>query len=109
MDEDDLTFQEWLNEDGNLYIAAQLKKYSEDKDVKESLWCHRRLSYKLYEKKITPEQYLEQYEKFVRKRLWCKLDSLEGKTLGCWCKEQEKCHGTVLIKLFNEKQKIIPF
>ena len=106
IEEDNLSLQEWLEEDGNLYIAPQLKKYSTNKNIKESLWCHRNLSYQHFKEEITTEEYLEKYEKFVRRRLWNKLDSLEGKTMGCWCKDHDKCIGTVLIKLFNEKRKI---
>jgi hypothetical protein len=30
------------------------------------------------------------------------LHELNGKELGCWCKP-DKCHGDILIKLYNEK------
>lgn len=109
MAEDNLTLQEWLRDDGNVYISSQLKKYSEDKNAKDSLWCHRNLSFRHFKEWITTEEYLEQYEKFVRKRLWCKLDDLENKTLGCWCEEKENCHGNVIIKLFKEKKQISPY
>ena len=49
---------------------------------------------------------LELYAEHVRRRisLWHKLDSLEGKLLGCWCKDETKCHGSVLIRLLDEKK-----
>ena len=33
------------------------------------------------------------------------LPELEGKTLGCWCKEtpSSQCHGDILVKLFAER------
>ena len=33
------------------------------------------------------------------------LEELNGKILGCWCKKKgyEKCHGDILVKVFNEK------
>lgn len=31
-----------------------------------------------------------------------KLNELRGKTIECWCKENEKCHGDVLIELINK-------
>ena len=104
---EDISFKQWLEDNKNVYIAGNLKKYSRDEDAKESIWYHRRLSYKLYKKDITIQQFLEQYEQFIRKKLWNKLDTLEGKNLGCWCEDKDKCHSSVLIKLFNEKQKIL--
>ena len=104
---EDVSFKEWLEDSKNIYIAGNIKKYSGNEEAKESIWFHRRLSYKLYKKDITIKEFLEQYEKFIRKKLWNKLDTLEGKNLGCWCQDQEKCHGSILIKLFNEKQKIL--
>ena len=103
---EDISFKQWLEDSKNIYIAGNLKKYSSNEDAKESIWFHRRLSYKLFKKDITNQQFLDQYELFIRKKLWNKLDTLEGKTIGCWCEDKEKCHGSVLIKLFNEKQKI---
>ncbi len=46
------------------------------------------------------------YEKYIRQRkeLYDALDELEGKELGCWCKPKQ-CHGDILIKLLNEKNK----
>ena len=48
---------------------------------------------------------LERYERHIRKRKWYDLDSLEGKLLGCWCDDVGACHGSVLIKLLEEKKK----
>lgn len=31
-----------------------------------------------------------------------RLKELQGQTLGCWCKENESCHGDVLIATVNE-------
>lgn len=46
---------------------------------------------------------LELYEVYVRNKpeLIDSLHELEGKVLGCWCKP-DKCHGDILVKLFNE-------
>jgi len=33
--------------------------------------------------------------------LLSRLEELRGKTLGCWCKPDEACHGDVLIKLLK--------
>ena len=47
---------------------------------------------------------LEKYEQHVRQKLWHKLDSLEGKLLGCWCEDEQRCHGSVLVTLLEEKK-----
>ena len=43
------------------------------------------------------------YEVYVRNTLYEDLEELSGKNIGCWCKNSELCHGTVLIKLYQEK------
>ena len=52
------------------------------------------------------EDALERYEAHIRRRisLWHKLDTLEGKLLGCWCRDETKCHGSVLVRLLEEKK-----
>ena len=49
---------------------------------------------------------LELYAAHIKRRpsLWHKLDSLEGKLLGCWCRDETKCHGSVLVRLLEEKK-----
>ena len=47
---------------------------------------------------------LQRYAKHVRQYLWHHLDRLEGKTLGCWCSDPKRCHGTVLVELLEEKK-----
>ena len=52
----------------------------------------------------TREQAVQSYEKWIRKKpeLLADLHELQGKTLGCWCKTGQLCHGDVLIKLVKE-------
>lgn len=59
-------------------------------------------------KDMTKEQVLEKYEERIRKSdiLMSKLNELDGKVLGCWCKPQS-CHGDILVKLINEKNSSI--
>ena len=46
---------------------------------------------------------LEQYEKYARMNLMEKIAALpEDAVLGCWCKPKYKCHGDVILKLWNE-------
>jgi hypothetical protein len=54
----------------------------------------------------TREQAVSSYEKWIRLKpeLLSDLDELNGKVLGCYCKESELCHGDILIKLLKEKQ-----
>lgn len=35
--------------------------------------------------------------------LMARLEELEGKTLGCWCKPDQLCHGDVLIELLKKR------
>lgn len=52
------------------------------------------------------EEAVRLYEKWIRRKpeLLADLHELEGKVLGCWCKEGELCHGDVLIRLLDEMQ-----
>ena len=43
------------------------------------------------------------YEAYVRNNLYEDLEELSGKNLGCWCKNSELGHETVVIKLYQEK------
>ena len=48
---------------------------------------------------------LQKYAEHVRNgRLWHQLDTLEGKLLGCWCHDEDRCHGSVLADLLEEKK-----
>ena len=56
----------------------------------------------------TVEQVLERYERHVRDspELMASLGELEGKRLGCWCKNapSDPCHGDVLLRLVRERK-----
>ena len=51
----------------------------------------------------TREQVIEKYRTYIlsKPELLGQLESLRGKTLGCWCSPQ-RCHGDVLIELLGE-------
>jgi len=53
----------------------------------------------------TREQAVALYEKWIRNNpeLLADLHELQGKILGCWCKNGELCHGDILIKLVKER------
>ena len=44
------------------------------------------------------------YETYVRGNnyLMKSLPELKGKNLGCWCSSSDFCHGSVLVKLYQE-------
>ena len=47
---------------------------------------------------------LTRYEAYVRANLWNRLNELDGKVLGCFCKQlEESCHAQVLVRLWREK------
>jgi hypothetical protein len=55
----------------------------------------------------TREEVITRYEEYIRKNpeLMARLSELEGKTLVCWCKKDDRdaaCHGDVLLKLLRE-------
>ena len=98
------TFNQWLQEDENVYISTNLKKYSNDPaSVREAIWGLSWLDYQLFMNEITREQYLEEYENYIRKHRWGDLHLLSGKNMGCWCENAHDCHGKVLQKLFKEQ------
>ena len=46
---------------------------------------------------------LEQYEKYARMNLMEHIKALpEDAVLGCFCKPKYKCHGDIIIKLWQE-------
>lgn len=49
----------------------------------------------------TREEVIAKYEEWIKTQpqLMKDLVELKGKTLGCWCFPNQKCHGDILIKL----------
>lgn len=89
------SFEEWDANPSNLYIGRNMEVYI--KGAKASKWGN---PYNV--KKYGLDSCLDLYEKHVKTGdLYNQLAELEGKTLGCWC-YPNKCHGNILIKLFNE-------
>ena len=97
-----LSFSDWVHMEENIYISTNLKKYLNNPDSKDE-WGHAFLDYKLYSNQITREEFLTEYEKFIRNHRWEDLELLSGKNLGCWCEKSSECHGKVLQKLFKER------
>lgn len=58
------------------------------------------------DKSTTRDQAVEKYREYIVQKLANKeldLETLRGKTLGCWCKP-DNCHGNVLVDLLSQKQ-----
>ena len=99
-----ITLTSWLKKDNAVYITSQAKKYANASE--DSPWMPSRLSYRLYIKEITQEEFNTQYETYIRREMWSQLKTLDGNELGCWCSEPESehsnCHGKIIIRLFKE-------
>jgi hypothetical protein len=52
----------------------------------------------------TREEVIEKYRRYIlsKPELLAQLESLRGKTLGCWCSPQS-CHGDVLVELLSRE------
>lgn len=82
------------NSSYDVYIGRENKTYN----LPHSKWAN---PYNL--KDYSLEDSLKLYEEYIRtSNLYNSLDELKDQTLGCWCKPK-KCHGDVLIALYNEK------
>lgn len=57
----------------------------------------------------TIEEILLLYEAHIRAKILTDsrydIESLRNKKLGCWCRNPDKCHGSVLIKIIKEIDK----
>ena len=99
----------WTEHPNNVYIGRQgvvFVKQNSNKirfPRKASIWAN---PFKI-SKTTTRSDVLKKYEKYIRERIsndhnnYC-IESLRGKTLGCWC-HPEECHGDILVKLLDEK------
>src|SRR4051812_14716199 len=52
-------------------------------------------------KRYGREEAVALYRKYILRssELLSRLGELEGRTFGCWCNPEERCHGDVLLKL----------
>jgi len=91
-------FAAWNKRKNTLYIGRNMSHYIPG--AVGSIWAN-----KFSIKKYGREQCIELYEEYIRNtlELYDRLEELEGKELGCWCKP-EGCHGDVLIKLLEEQK-----
>ena len=100
-----LFFSEWVETSGNTYISTRLEKYYNGNNKKSitAKWGLNQLEYRRFMCEITRDEYLAEYEDYIRNHRWEELDQLDGHVLGCWCLNYKDCHGQVLIKLFKER------
>jgi hypothetical protein len=56
---------------------------------------------KRYGREVAVELYRQHILSSVE--MLSRLDELAGKTLGCWCKLDERCHGDVLLELLEAR------
>ena len=98
-----VTFTQWLAEDSHVYIGSNLVKYTCNPEAEDE-WGHLDLDRQLFRRDIGYGEFYKMYEDYIRRVKWDKLDELAGKELGCWCSNPERCHFSVIIQLFHEKQ-----
>lgn len=96
------TFTQWVQEDGNVYIGSNLGKYLKDPSLEDE-WGNRSLDRDLFYNRIGSGEYKILYEEYIRQEKWDQLETLGGKTMGCWCLRADECHASILMKLFHEK------
>jgi len=99
------TLEDWKRADASHVYIGRWVPYVEG--TYASFWSNP-FPVKRYGRKAS----LHAYENHVRNRqdIWDALDELRGKTLGCWCADdnnnsgnEEICHGHVLRRLYREK------
>jgi len=111
--------KEWCENENNIYIGRKgivfvdTDRIDENgKNIKErypkcnSIFAN---PFKVKKNQDNRKQTVGDYEEYIIKKienenLFEELLSLEGKNLGCWCKEPDKlvgCHGDVLLKLLK--------
>lgn len=93
--------EEWLLKPRHIYIGRDMTLRIPG--AVESIWANP-YSIKKYK---TAENACRKYRKYLVKRLMMEpellkqLEKLKGKTLGCWCMGEHKCHGEVLVELIE--------
>ena len=95
------SLEEWLANPNHVYIG---RKVHYVKGTFESIWANP-FTVSKYGRENSIAAY-ENYMRVQRHDLMGRLEELEGKVLGCWCRPQV-CHGDVLVKLIKERKKKI--
>ena len=99
----------WCEDGDNVYVGragpifVQVGNKKERYPKQASIWCN---PFKVTEQ-VPLDKSLRLYKKHLREMLEDEdtleeFLSLEGKTLGCWCKP-ERCHGDVIVDELNRR------
>lgn len=105
--EDGTTFTKWIEGSDNVYISKNLSKYYKKDSKPESIWTN---PFHTGYRNSETEADLIKFGEYVKStpHLWDNIETLGGKTLGCWCKKEKPCHADTIIMLFKEKMKNSP-
>lgn len=92
--------QEWMKDPNHVYIGRGRVVFIDGVRFpsEDSIFANPfRIS---EETDVSREESVNRFRSYIRKSplLLKELESLRGKTLGCWCKPK-KCHGDVLLEL----------
>ena len=96
--------QDWMNDENNIYIGRRGVVFI-DKNRFPEKSSNFANPYKIG-KDGTREEVLEKYKEYIIDKinndheLMRELNSMKGKTLGCWC-FPERCHGNILLELIE--------
>lgn len=104
---------EWMQDETNVYIARKGIVFIERNGIKfryppnDSIWAN---PYKISDT-TSREDVIDLYRQHLTKCIKSgkitvdQLLSLDGKTLGCWCKKNGAdipCHGDVIVEMINK-------
>src|SRR5436190_21235537 len=91
-------FEDWIKDPNHVYIGRDMSFWI--KGAKGSKWRN-----PFNSKKLGLQKCLNLYTNYIKnnKELLSQLDELDGKVLGCWCREDNTkdviCHGDILVEL----------
>ena len=103
--------KEWMNDPNNVYIARKgIVFIHNEKLGKKTRFPEKdsKFANPFTVKEYGREKAIELYKKSIQEKIANgqitrkELDKLKGRTLGCWCKPNEDCHGDVLIEFINQ-------
>src|SRR5579872_3035722 len=100
-------FEDWASHHDHIYIGRNMTFYVPG--TNESIWHNPYpvavpgKKYKDKKNRYTREESMRLYKQYVLSNptLMSKLNELNGKVLGCWCKPL-KCHGDILAEIVKD-------
>ena len=93
--------EDWLKNPDHIYIARDMTFYV--KGANKSKWSN-----PFKAKKVGTDKCVEMYRTYLEnsKELLEQIGELDGKTLGCWCENTNKCHGSIILEFLNNSKKV---